>query len=284
MPGLRDKLALHGFESNDDYEFQVRCLIEGPTRTLRTLAIEGDSERRKTAFATALARALEFPHRLYLDFTETHPALPDVILPLAEDELGRTEPPIDPLDQVVSEACAQSEAEPTVLILDQLQAADFREHIRIHRLIADCFWDVRGGRYYANPRHLLLFLISESPLYHALQKASFRVWIGRVSEQQVEFLPPDFGLGTEAQPLFDALAALFRTLGSVPTRSEFGHILTDLQLHVRTTEHLRLSLYGRAEGITRQALAAPTLTAALGAVVDAAQTLLVAEHIELRGD
>ena len=213
-----------------------------------------------------------------------HPAPPDLILPLAEDELGRTEPPIDPLDQVVSEACAQSEGEPTVLILDQLQAADFREHIRIHRLIADCFWEVRGGRYYANPRHLLLFLISESPLYHALQKTSFRVWIGRVSEHPIEFLPPDFGLDAAAQPLFDALAALFRALGSVPTRSEFAHILTDLQLHVRTAEHLRLSLYGRAEGIAREALAAPGLTAPLDAVIEAAQTLLVSEHIELRGD
>ncbi|HYN76184.1 MAG TPA: hypothetical protein VES73_00125, partial [Lamprocystis sp. (in: g-proteobacteria)] len=170
MPSLREKMAQHGFESNDDYEFQVRCLLEGPTRTLRTLNIDGDGERRKSAFATALARALEFPHCLYLDFTENHPVQPDVILPPTQDELGREEPPIEPLDQTVSEACAQSEGEPTVLILDQLQAADFREHIRIHRLIADCFWDVRGGRYYANPRHLLLFLISESPLYHSLQK------------------------------------------------------------------------------------------------------------------
>ena len=284
MPSLRDKMARYGFESNDDYEFQVRCLLEGPTRTVRTLNIEGDSERRKSAFATALGRALEFPHLLYLDFTETHPPLPDLILPLGADELGRTEPPIEPLDRVASEACAQSEGEPTVLILDQLQAADFREHIRIHRLIADGFWEVRGGRYYANPRNLLLFLISESPLYHALQKASFRVWIGRVSEQQVEFLPPDFGLGATAAPLFAALADLFRALGSAPTQSEFAHILTDLQLHVRTIEHLRLSLYGRAEGITREALAAPGLTDALTAVVEAAQTMLVSEHIELRGD
>jgi len=284
MPSLRDKMARYGFESNDDYEFQVRCLLEGPTRTLRTLNIEGDSERRKSAFATALGRALEFPHLLYLDFTEAHPPLPDVILPPSQDEMGRAEPPIDPLDLTVSEACAQSEGEPTVLILDQLQAADFREHIRLHRFINDCFWEVRGGRYFANPRHLLLLLISESPLYHSLQKESFRVWVGRVSEQQVEYRPADFGLGAAAAPLFAALAELFRTLGSAPTRSEFGHILTDLQLHVRTSEHLRLCLYGRAEGITRDALAAPTLAAPLGAVVAAAATLLVAEHIELRGD
>ena len=283
MTSLREKMALHGFESNDDYEFQVRCLLDGPCRQLRTLNIEGDSERRKSAFATALARALEFPHLLYLDFTEAHPAPPDLILPPSQDELGREEPPIDPLDQTVSEACAQSEGEPTVLILDQLQAADFREHIRLHRLINDCFWEVRGGRYYANQRHLLLFLISESPLYHSLQKESFRVWVGRVSERQAQYRPADFGLGAEAAPLFAAMTELFRALGTAPTHSEFAHILIDLQLHVRTIEHLRLSLYGRAEGITRDALAAPALTAALNAVVEAAQALLVTEHIEQGG-
>jgi len=284
MPSLCEKMAQYGFESNDDYEFQVRCLLEGPIRTLRTLNIEGDGERRKSAFATALARALEFPHVLYMDFTQTHPAQPDVILPPSQDELGRTEPPIEPLDLVVSEACAQSEGEPTILILDQLHAADFRENIRIHRLIADCFWDVRGGRYFANPRHLLLFLISELPLYHALQRESFRVWVGRVSERQVEYDPADFGLDLHAAPLFRALGALFRTLGNSPTRSEFTHLLSDLQLHVRTVEHLRLSLYGRTEWVTREALAQPALADLLDAVVTAAQGMLLTEHIELRGE
>ena len=164
MPSLREKMAEYGFESNDDYEFQVRCLLESPNRGLRALNIEGDSERRKTAFANALARALDYPHCLYHDFTEQHPPPPDLILPPSRDELGRAEPPIQPLDQTPSEACAQSEGEPTILILDQLQAADFREHIRVHRLIADCAWEVRGGHYYANPRHLLIFLISVVPL------------------------------------------------------------------------------------------------------------------------
>ena len=284
MPSLREKMADHGFESNDDYEFQVRCLLESPTRGLRALNIEGDSERRKTAFANALSRALDFPHCLYHDFTEQHPPPPDLILPPSRDELGRAEPPIEPLDQTVSEACAQSEGEPTVLILDQLQAADFREHMRIHRLIADCAWEVRGGHYYANPRHLLIFLISEAPLYHALQKESFRVWISRRSERQIDYRPEDFGLGEEAEPLFVALGTLFRTLGTAPTRSELTHILHDLQLHVRTPEHLRLCLYGRSEGLGRDALADPALAGPLAAVVAAAQALLVGEHIELRGD
>jgi hypothetical protein len=283
MPSLREKMAEHGFESNDDYEFQVRCLLESPTQGLRSLNIAGDSGRRKTAFASALARALGFPHCLYHDFTQQHPPLPDLILPLTKDELGREEPPIDPLDQIVSEACAQSEGEPTILILDQLQAADFREHIRIHHLVADCAWEVRGGRFYANPRHLLLFLISETPLYHSLQKDSFRVWISRVSERQIEYRPADFGLGEEAEPLFLALRTLFQALGAAPTRSELTHILNDLQLHVRTIEHLRLSLFGRSESLVREVLKDPMLEGPLAAVVEAAQALLVGEHIELHG-
>ena len=284
MPSLRDKMASHGFESNDDYEFQIRCLLESPARALRALAIEGDSERRKTAFAMALAQALDFPRILYHDFTQTHPPPPDTILPPSKDELGREEPPIDPFDQTVSEACAQSEGEPTILILDQLQAADFREHIRIHGLIGDGIWDVRGGRYFANPKHLLVFLISEGPLYHSLQKESFRVWVGRLSERQLDYEPADFGLEPETAPLLQALGSLFRALGTAPTRSEFQRILTDIQLHVRTPEHLRLSLYGRVEGIDRTSLADPKLAERLAAVLDAAAALLIAEHIELRGD
>jgi hypothetical protein len=271
MPSLREKLAEHGFESNDDYEFQLRCLLESPARGVRTLNIEGDGERRKTAFANALAHALDYPHVLYHDFTDEHPPLPKVILPPSRDELGREEPPIDPLDQIVSEACAQSEGEPTALILDQLQAADFREHIRIHRLVRNASWTVLDGRYFANPRHLLLFLISEEPLYHALQKESFRVWIGRLSERQANYRPSDFGLDEDGQPLFDALAELFRALASAPTRSEFAHLLHDLQRHARTVEHLQLSLYGRIEGVDRRALAAPSLAEHLARVIAATQ-------------
>jgi hypothetical protein len=284
MPSLRDKLAENGFESNDDYEFQVRCLLESPARGLRALNIAGDGERRKTAFATALARALEFPQVLYHDFSARNPPPPDIILPPSKDEMGREEPPIEPLDRTVSEACAQSEGEPTILILDQLQVADFREHIRIHRLIADCFWEVRGGRFFANPRHLILFLISEEPLYHSLQKESFRVWIGRVSERRIDYRPDDFHMGPEAAVLFAALGELFAALGQGPTPSELRAILADLQLHVRTPEHLRLSLYGRAEGLDRERLRSAGLEPRLAAVVAAAQDLLVGEHIELGGD
>lgn len=284
MSSLRDKMAEHGFESNDDYEFQLRCLLDSPTRGIRTLDIEGDGERRKTAFAMALARALAIPHILYHDFTDQHPPLPEVILPPSHDELGRTAAPIEPLDQVVSEACAQSEGEPTALILDQLQAADFRDHIRLQRLVGQCVWPARDQPYHANPRHLLLFLIAEEPLYHALQKESFRVWIGRLSERQGVYDPTEFGFGPEALTLFAALADLFRRLDCAPTRSEFARVLHDLQLHVRTAEQLQLAIYGRVAGADRLALRAPALAGELTRVIAATQTLLLAEHIELASD
>lgn len=281
MPSLTEKLNAHGFESNDDYEFQVRCLLETPTSGIRALNIEGDGGRRKTAFANALARALDFPQILYHDFTDTHPPLPDVILPPSQDELGREEPPIEPFDRLVSEACALSEGDPTVLILDQLQAADFREHIRLHRLIKDGFWEVRGGSYFANPKRLLIILISEQPLYHALRQESFRLWIGRQSERQLVYHPADFGLGSDARNVFDALTQLFGALGAAPTRREFTRLLDDLRLHVRTVEHLRLSLYGRLEAIEREALSDPRLREIQHRLLEAARSWLVTEHIEL---
>ena len=284
MPSLREKMARHGFESNDDYEFQLRCLLESPTEVVRALNVEGDSDRRKTAFASALAHALDFPHVLYYDFTEQNHPPPDVILPPSKDEMGREEPPIDPLDQVVSEACALSEADPTVLILDQLQATDFRDHLRIYRLIRDCSWSFRDARYYANPKHLLLFMISEETLYHSLHKVSFRVWVNRISETQIEYDPEELGLGPEARNLFTALGDLFRNLGAAPTQSEFQKILRDIHLHVRTADDLRHCLYGWSEGIDRQQLYGESARAALQQVIQRLEDYLGSEEIEIGGD
>lgn len=284
MSSLREKMAQHGFESNDDYSFQVHCFLQSPTKQVRALNVDGDSERRKTAFANALAQALEFKNILYHDFTQTKPVLPDVILPPSRDEMGREEPPIDPLDQIVSEACAESEGERTVLILDQLQAADFREHLRINSLICNGSWAFRDARYYANRRHLYLFLISEEPLYHALQKASFRLWVNRVCERRIDYEPADFGLGPEAKPLFQALTRLFRALDSGPTPSEFRKILVDIQLRVRTSDHLRHSLFGWAEDVDRRRLYDDALLPALGAVVDEIEAFVGAEVIAAASD
>lgn len=279
---LRERMAEHGFESNDDYAFPIRCLLESPTTELRALNIEGDSDRRKTAFATALANALGW-HLIYHDFSERSPPLPELILPPSRDELGREEPPIDRLDQVVSEACAYSEGVTTALVLDQLQMADFREHLRIHRLICDRFWTFRGARFYANASNLLVLLISEEPLFHSLQRVSFRVWVGRASARQIDYQPSDFGLAETARPLFAALSDLFRHLGSGPTRSELARILHAIARQVRCADDLAHSLYGWTEGLDRQRLLEPATRPLLERVVESALGWQDHELVEIGG-
>ncbi|QVL46949.1 MAG: hypothetical protein KFB96_14480 [Thiocapsa sp.] len=279
MSTLRESMAEHGFESNDDYDFQLRCLLKGMPNRIRTLSIQGNGERRKTAFATALAHALDTPHILYHDFSDEEPPTPEVILPPGTDEYGRKASAVDPLDDIVSHACALSEAESTVLILDQLQAADFREHIRVHRLIRDRRWLVRDAPYYANPRNLLLFLISEAPLYHSLQRESFRVWVGRVSERRVTLSPAELGLGVDAAPLLDALNDLFLAVDASPTRSEVARLLDDLTAHVQTEEHLVHAMFGRCEAIDREPMRDPDLLPVLTRVIERLRDYLDIEEI-----
>ena len=124
MPSLRARMARHGFESNDDYEYRVRCLMSYPARGLRCLSVEGESGRRKTAFATALARALDWDHVLYHDFTATEPLPGRVEVPDHDDEEGQAPVQLTVFDRTLSEACALSEADATVLIVDQLQEKD----------------------------------------------------------------------------------------------------------------------------------------------------------------
>ena len=70
---LRSKLAEHGFESNDDYDHALRCLLEQVVPHLRVLHVDGAAGRRKTAFAQALGPALGFAHTLYHDFSAPEP-------------------------------------------------------------------------------------------------------------------------------------------------------------------------------------------------------------------
>lgn len=278
---LQQLMASHGFESNDDYEFQVRCLLDTPFAGIRALNIEGDSGRGRTAFATALARSLEYPHLLYHDFTQRHPPQPDVILPPSRDELGRQEPPIDPFDQVMSEACAFSEGENTILILDQLQAADFREHIRLYHFLQRGTWEFRDTAYYANPRFLLAFLISETPLYHSLHKASYRIWVNRVSHRQIPYRPEEFGLGPEAEAILAGLANLFEALDTAPTRSEYERLLHNIAHHARTIDHIRHAVYAWTDGADRAMLFSAELKPLLERVVDAIPALVGFDEVEL---
>jgi hypothetical protein len=275
---LRHQLADHGFESNDDYDFALRCLFEAEVDHLRVLHVDGQAGRRKTAFANALARALDYPHILYHDFSRPPPPAPP---PLASDDRAEVmEPPLGPFDRAVTEACAFSEAERAVLILDQLQAADFTDQVRLYRLVSSLEWTAGSATVTANPRMLLVVLITEERLYHSLARLAYRVWTD-AERAFLDFRPEDFGLGRDAQAMFAALTALFEALGASPTPSEFRRLLSDVLQRVRSEEQLRQALFGWSEQIDRPRLYAPELLPLFRNAVDAIGHYVGLDHFEL---
>lgn len=276
---LRHQLADHGFESNDDYDFPLRCLFEAEFAHLRVLHVDGHAGRRKTAFANALAQALAYPHVLYHDFSRPPP--PPAPVALAEgDEGGAVEAALTPFERAVTEACAYSEADRTILILDQLQAADFVDQVRLYRLASTREWTAGAATVLAHPRNLLLVLISEDELYHSLARLSFRVWTD-AERAFLDYRPEDFGLGRDAQPVFEALTALFEALGTSPTPSAFAHLLRDVLLRVRTEDQLRHALFGWSERLDRPRLYAHELQPLFRAAVDAIGRYVGFDHIEM---
>ncbi len=277
---LRRKLADFGFESNADYDYALRCLFESPLGHLRVLHVDGRAGRRKTAFANALAQALDYPHILYHDFASREIAAAPLPVQLDDGSLGSAEPAVGPFERAVSEACAYSEAARTILILDQLQAADFADQLRLVRFASSGEWTSGSATLQANPRNLLLVLITEDALYHSLARLAYRVWTDS-DRAFLDYRPEDYGLGPDAAELFDTLSGLFTVLGSGPTPGEFARLLDDLLHRVGSEEQLRQSLFGWTEGIERPRLYAPDVTPHLSAVVDALGRLHGAEHIEM---
>lgn len=281
---LRRRMAEFGFESNEDYEFQVRALFAARVDHLRCLAVCGESGRRKTAFANALAQALEYPHIVYHDFSQPGPPAPQVVVVSADeqDQPQPAEAPLTRFERAVVEACAFSEAARTALVLDQLHAADFRDQMRLNGFVRTGEWALSTAAVRANPRHLLLLLVSEQALYHSLARVSYRVWTD-ARGSPFTLRPRDVGLGTDASALFDALADLFGALGGAPTPSEFARILDDLVHQVRTEDHLRYSLFGWTEHVDRAALASPAVAPLLRKVIDALSQWLGAEEVVVGG-
>lgn len=277
---LRRRLAAHGFESNDDYEFALRLLFEAQPAGVRCLNIAGESGRRKTALAHALAAALDYPHVLYHDFSQAAPPAPVLVVEAESGESQAIEAAASAFDRVMTEACAYSEGARVVLILDQIQASPFAEQIRLYQFVQSREWQGVAGTVLANAATLLLVLISEDALYHSLQKASFRVWAD-VAGGALDFDPGDFGLGSEARALFVALGELFRQLGQSPTASEFSRILADLLARVRSVDQLRLSLFGWMENLERERLYAAPIRPLLDAVIGELERLLGVEEIAM---
>ncbi len=279
---LRDRMAEFGFESNDDYEFQLRSLFAAQLPHLRCLNVSGESGRRKTAFAHALGQALEYPRMVYHDFGVPAPP-PAPVFVTAEDK-ERPEPaeaPLTAFERAVVEACAFSEAERTLLILDQLQAADFRDQVRLYHFAQEREWSFGQASVRANVRNLLLLLISEQPLYHSLARISYRVWTD-VSGGRFDYRPQDFDLGGDARELFAALGRLFEALGCVPTPTAMRRIVSDLAHRVRTPDQLRHALYAWIEGADRERLFAAGLEPPVREVTRALEAWLGLEEVVLR--
>jgi hypothetical protein len=277
---LRKKLAEFGFESNDDYDYPLRCLFEADLPHLRCLNIVGAAGRRKTALANALGHALDYPHLLYHDFTSAEPPPPTIVLGEDADAPGAPEAPVSAFERSMSEACAYSEGARTLLVLDQLQAADFHDHIRLYHFVQTREWISPHGTAIANPQHLLLVLISEEPLYHSLAKVSFRVHAD-ASRGHLDYRPDDFGLDASAAEFMAALGNLFHELGTSPTPSEYGRILADIHQRVRTEEQLRQSLFGWMENLDRGTLHAAPLQRLVADATQAINRYLGIEEIEI---
>jgi hypothetical protein len=277
---LRRKLAEFGFESNDDYDHALRCLFGQDLGHLRVLHVDGNAGRRKTAFAQALGRALDYPHILYHDFSAAEQAAPAQPIVLDDGSLGVPEAPPSAFERVMTEACAYSEASPTLLILDQLQAAHFSDQARLYHFAMKREWTNSTGSATANAKNLVLVLISEQPLYHSLAKCSYRVWTD-AQRAFLDYRPGDFGLGPEALSFFAALAAVCAELGAAPTPSEFASVVDDLVHRARSEDQIRQSLFGRIETLDRARLYAPALAAPLRALLGELERLLGADEVSL---
>ncbi len=277
---LRTKLAEFGFESNDDYDHALRCLFGQQLTHVRVLHVDGNAGRRKTAFAQALGRAMDYPHVLYHDFGASEPPPSTHPIVLEDGSLGVAEAAPSAFERVMTEACAYSEASQTLLILDQLQAANFVDQARLYNFVMKREWSNSAGSASANARNLVLVLISEQPLYHPLAKCSFRIWTD-AQRAFHDYRPADYGLGPEAQGFFTAIATVCVALPASPTPSEFANVISDLLHHARSEEQIRQSLFGRIENLERARLYAPDLAPPLRALLVELERLLGADEVSL---
>ncbi|MCG6117293.1 MAG: hypothetical protein MEQ07_03740 [Aquimonas sp.] len=277
---LRRELARHGFESNTDYGFALDCLFAAQIEHVRCLHVDGSAGRRKTAFAKALGAALGYPHLLYHDFSQPEP--PALQLPVALDDgtTGLPEAPMPAFERCITEACAFSESEPTLLIFDQLQAAAFADQLELTDFLRSGEWTSAAGSVVAHPGRLLVALIGDGPLYHSLARLSYRIWTD-AERAHLDYRPEDHGLGADAQALFQSLSAAFDALGASPTPGEFERLLADLLQRVHGMEALRQALFGHVEGLQRERLLADATQPALVTALEALHHYRGVDHIEL---
>ncbi|VAW68622.1 hypothetical protein MNBD_GAMMA09-2044 [hydrothermal vent metagenome] len=279
---LKKRLLNHGFTSTENYDHGVRCFLSYPTEQVRSLHVDGDSGRRRSAFALALANVLGASQVLYYEFGKDKKT-PQVIR-VQEGEDIAEEPPVGELDRILTEACAQSEAESTVLILDQLHKTRFLNHIRLHEFIQSGVWSYSDVQFQANYHNLKVFLISDEPLYHSLQNQSFRIWVSRTSQSVGEITAVELGLDEKSAGWLPEMQALFNKMQIWPTLEEYKRLAFDIDSHVLDRTQLKVSIYGWVESIDRSVLESEEIQSCLNDVLEAIlQGRVINEEIEISG-
>jgi hypothetical protein len=248
---------------------------------MRCLNITGEAGRRRTAFAHALAQTLDARHVLYFEFGAELRA-PQVVR-IHEGEELPPESPVSAFDRIMTEACALSEAEKTVLILDQMHRSPFREHIRLFEFIKSNVWAYSDVRFFANVNNLQLYLISAEPIYHSLQQYSFNIRISAQAQSGSVPALSDLGLDEGSASWVASLHALFEQLGVAPSLQQYRRLVFDVMHCVRNRDQLRISLFGWIENIDIQRLSSLALEPYLDAVLrDLLASMGIAEEIELQ--
>jgi hypothetical protein len=247
MYPLKEQLSQHGFTSSESYDHGVQCFLTNPTQGVRCLHVDGDCGRRRSAFAHALANALGAPQILYYEFGIDKP-VPQIIR-IHEGEEIVEEPPIEALDRILTEACAQSEGEQTVLILDQLHKTPFLNHIRLYEFLQTGLWRYSDVQYRANIQNLSVYVISDEALYHSLQSASFRLWVSDANRSVTKLNAADLGLDEENAQWLLPLQKLLGVMKLSPTLEEYQRLAFDISQHVHNKQQLKVSLFGWLENV-----------------------------------
>ncbi|MCW9013083.1 MAG: hypothetical protein OQL06_04805 [Gammaproteobacteria bacterium] len=280
---LKQALAEYGFESRENYDYAIQRFLEHPNENIRCLNVDGEPGRRKTAFANALAQALKVSHVLYYEFGADKP-VPQTVRVVEGEELPE-EPPTQPFDRIMTEACALSEAESIILILDQLHLAEFQQHLRLFEFVKTKIWAYSDVQFHANQANLIVFLLSNEPLYHSLQVNSFRLWVSAVPEDTGKPLPEELGLDDSCQEWLDPLNELISKLGLTPSIKEYQKLAHDIEQSVRTEEQLKISIFGWLENVDRNLLNSRVLSPLLVRVLRAIEdNLSIQEEIELSSE
>lgn len=283
MYTLKQRMEQHGFVSHKDYEYALRCMNNSAAEHIKTLNIEGEPGRRKTAFANALAHALEYQHVHYYEFglENTSP----ILIQFDNEKQTIDTQPMGDFEKIIIETCALSEAETTVLIIDQLHLATFKDHMSLNNFITSKIWRSGDNEFLANSNNLIIMLISETEIYHALQQCSFKVWVDSLYQPGKAPNYQELELDESAQAWIESLADIFNALNLSPTFNSYQKIAYDIEHHVRSADQLRISLYGWVEGIAYPALFTDEMDALfLNAQTSIENYIGIEEPIELSGD